>query len=63
MVKEKRSSKWIFLLYLESAPKHYQEILNKMQVSWILSPEHDQDVNIKAGKLKNIVMVRCSSKV
>lgn len=52
MAKEKRSSKWTFLLYPESAPKHYQEILNKMQVPWILSPEHDRDVNIKTGELK-----------
>ena len=52
MTKEKRSSKWTFLLYPESAPKHYQEILNKMQVPWILSPKHDRDVNIKTGELK-----------
>lgn len=43
----KRSNKWAFLLYKESAPENYLDILEEMQVPYILSPWHDQDVDKK----------------
>ncbi|MEO1769186.1 replication protein [Candidatus Enterococcus ferrettii] len=52
MTKEKRSSKWAFLMYKESAPENYLAILDEMQIPYILSPWHDQDVNTKTGELK-----------
>jgi hypothetical protein len=52
MSKEKRSNKWAFLMYKSSAPENYQEVLNEMQVPYILSPWHDKDVDSKTGKLK-----------
>ncbi|MFC6165690.1 replication protein [Lactiplantibacillus dongliensis] len=52
MVKDKRSNKWAFLMYQESAPENYMEVLNGMQVPYILSPWHDKDVNFKTGELK-----------
>ncbi|WP_203641151.1 replication protein [Levilactobacillus andaensis] len=52
MVKDKRSNKWAFLMYQESAPENYLEVLNGMQVPYILSPWHDKDVNFKTGELK-----------
>lgn len=47
----KRSNKWAFLLYKESAPENYIDILEEMQVPYILSPWHDQDVDKKTGEL------------
>ena len=47
----KRSNKWAFLLYKESAPENYLDILEEMQVPYILSPWHDQDVDKKTGEL------------
>ena len=46
-----RSNKWAFLLYKESAPENYIDILEEMQVPYILSPWHDQDVDKKTGEL------------
>ena len=47
----KRSNKWAFLLYKESAPENYLDILEEMQVTYILSPWHDKDVDKKTGEL------------
>lgn len=51
-MKDKRSTKWAFLMYQESAPEDYLEVLNEMQVPYILSPWHDKDINTKTGDLK-----------
>lgn len=52
MVKDKRSNKWAFLIYQESAPKNYLDILEEMHIPFILSPWHDKDVNKATGELK-----------
>ena len=52
MAKEKRSNKWAFLLYQESAPENYLEILEEMYVPFVLSPWHDKDVNRQTGEFK-----------
>lgn len=38
MTKERRSNKWAFLLYQESAPDNYLEVLESMHVPFVLSP-------------------------
>lgn len=50
--KEQRSSKWAFLLYKESAPKDYLEVLKEFHIPFILSPWHDKDVNRETGEFK-----------
>ncbi|MFT8927804.1 MAG: replication protein [Sporolactobacillus sp.] len=50
--KEQRSNKWAFLLYKDSAPENYLEVLEHMHVPFILSPWHDKDVNSETGELK-----------
>lgn len=40
-----RSSKWAFLLYEDSAPKNYLDVLEELQIPYILSPWHDKDVS------------------
>lgn len=52
MAKEKRSNKWAFLLYQESAPENYLDILEEMHIPFVLSPWHDKDVNKETGEFK-----------
>ena len=52
MAKEKRSNKWAFLLYQESAPEHYLDVLENMHIPFVLSPWHDKDINKETGEFK-----------
>ena len=52
LAKNIRSNKWTFLLYQESAPENYLEILEEMHVPFVLSPCHDKDVNKETGEFK-----------
>lgn len=52
MAKDKRSNKWAFLLYEESAPDNYLDILEEMHIPFVLSPWHDKDVNKETGEIK-----------
>lgn len=36
---------WCFILYPESAPKNWREILNLSGMEWAISPLHDKDLN------------------
>ena len=50
MSKDKRSNKWAFLLYQESVPKNYLEVLEELHIPFVLSPWHDKDVNKETQK-------------
>lgn len=50
--KEKRSSKWTFIIYKESVPENYLDILEELQVPFVLSPWHDKDVDRETGEIK-----------
>ena len=52
MAKDKRSNKWAFLIYQESAPKNYLDILEEMHIPFVLSPWHDKDINKETGEFK-----------
>ncbi|NMA74256.1 MAG: Replication protein RepB [Bacteroidales bacterium] len=52
MTKDKRSNKWAFLLYQESAPDNYLEVLEELHIPFVLSPWHDRDVNKETGEIK-----------
>lgn len=52
MAKEKRSNKWTFLIYEESTPDDYLDVLDEIQVPYVLSPWHNKDINKKTGELK-----------
>ena len=52
MSKDKRSNKWAFLLYQESVPKNYLEVLEELHIPFVLSPWHDKDVNKETGEFK-----------
>ena len=40
-----RARAWTFIIYPESAPEDWREILNNQQLCWVCSPLHDKDVN------------------
>lgn len=52
MTKEKRSNKWAFLLYQDSAPKNYLDILEELHIPFVLSPWHNKDINKETGEFK-----------
>ncbi|MFZ2483139.1 replication protein [Streptococcus parauberis] len=52
MTKDKRSNKWAFLIYKESVPENYLEVLEDLHVPYILSPWHDKDINKETGEFK-----------
>lgn len=45
MSKEIRSSRWASILYVESCPENFVEILKSFHVPFLCSPVHDKDVN------------------
>lgn len=52
MIKDKRSNKWAFLLYQDSAPENYLDILEEMHIPFVLSPWHDKDIDKETGEFK-----------
>lgn len=50
--KDVRARTWTFLVYPESAPNNWRDILDGYHVPWIESPLHDKDVNPNDGKPK-----------
>ena len=52
MAKDKRSNKWAFLIYQESAPENYLDVLEEMHIPFVLSPWHDKDINKETGEFK-----------
>lgn len=47
-----RSSNWTILVYPESAPDNWRDILKKEHIKFIVSPLHDKDVFEDTGELK-----------
>lgn len=43
--KETRTRNWTIVLYPESAPENWRQILDDMHIEWIESPLHDKDIN------------------
>ena len=42
---DNRTRTWSFVLYEDSAPDNWRDILDDMHIEWIESPWHDKDVN------------------
>lgn len=51
-IKNPRASKWTFLIYEDSTPSDYLEILNDIHIPFMLSPWHDKDIDHKTGEIK-----------
>lgn len=43
--KDERIRNWTFVIYPESAPKNWRDILDEQHIQWIESPLHDKDTN------------------
>ena len=41
----KKARYWAFVLYLESAPENWKEILQLKGIPFCISPYHDKDLN------------------
>lgn len=44
-VKDNRARNWTFVLYPDSAPVDWSDVLNELHIQWAVSPLHDKDVN------------------
>src|SRR5699024_6511144 len=51
--KDERVRNWTFVVYPESAPENWREIVSELRTPWIESPLHDKDVN-PDGELKKV---------
>lgn len=49
--KETRTRTWTFVIYPESAPENWRELLDDEHIEWAESPLHDKDVNAN-GEIK-----------
>lgn len=45
MTKDGRSRNWAFIVYPQSAPDNWRDILDDLHIEWVESPLHDQDIN------------------
>lgn len=43
--KDTRVRNWTFVLYPESAPDNWRDLIDELHVPWIESPLHDKDLN------------------
>lgn len=43
--KETRTRNWTIVVYPESAPENWRDILNDAHIEWVESPLHDKDLN------------------
>lgn len=49
--KDSRTRNWTFLVYPESAPQNWRDILDSQHIQWVESPLHDRDLDIN-GQIK-----------
>lgn len=49
--KETRTRTWTFVLYPESAPPNWRELIDELHIEWVESPLHDKDINAN-GEVK-----------
>lgn len=42
---DSRTRNWTFVLYPESAPDNWRDILDDLHIEWVESPLHDKDLN------------------
>ena len=57
MPKEKTSGHdrtriWTFIVYPDSAPENWRDLLDDQHIAWVESPLHDKDINPTTGEVK-----------
>lgn len=43
--KDERTRNWTFIVYPESAPQNWRDIIDEEHIEWVESPLHDLDIN------------------
>jgi phenylpropionate dioxygenase-like ring-hydroxylating dioxygenase large terminal subunit len=43
--RDERTRNWNFIVYPESAPENWREIINETRIEWVEGPLHDRDIN------------------
>lgn len=43
--KDERTRNWVFVVYPESAPDNWRDLIDEHHIQWIESPLHDKDIN------------------
>ena len=49
---DNRTRVWTAVVYPDSAPENWRDLLDEEHIAWVESPLHDQDVNPATGELK-----------
>jgi len=49
--KDSRTRNWTIVLYPESAPDNWRDLINDIHIEWVESPLHDKDINA-TGEVK-----------
>ncbi len=52
MAKETRKRNWVFVVYPDSAPENWREMLRDIHVPGYVSPLHEDDYNADGEKKK-----------
>lgn len=52
--KDIRTRNWLFILYPESAPSEWRDIIEENHIQWIESPLHDKDTYTALDENKNL---------
>lgn len=50
--KDTRTRNWTIVVYPDSAPEHWRDIIDEMHIEWVESPLHDSDLNATGEKKK-----------
>lgn len=50
--KDDRYRNWVFIVYPESAPENWKDIIDDFHIPWACSPIHDKDINPGTLELK-----------
>ena len=49
---DNRARIWAAVVYPDSAPENWRQLLDDLHIEWVESPLHDRDVNETTGELK-----------
>ena len=50
--KSSRTRNWDIIIYPESAPDNWRDLIDELHIEWVESPLHDRDVNPSTGEVK-----------
>jgi len=50
--RDDRTRNWTFLVYPESAPQNWRDVLDELHIQWVESPLHDKDDNADGEQKK-----------